>query len=421
MLLLSILNYTTPFFTADIIVSMSRIVEINGINYASTGNIAINIGQEAEKAGYETYLFFRNSKEGKKRKTYKQQLIGFWLDKVISERLAYIFGLNGYFNVINTFWLTRKLDKIKPDLIHLHSLCDSFLNIDMLFNYIIKNDIPVIWTLHDNWPFTGRCAQNRCSKWQEGCGNCPHYDYYPGTLFLDNSKAVLQKRKKLYNRLKNLTIVTPSKWLGNLVTKSIFGTKYDIEVINNGIDLDIFKPVESDFREKYNLKDKIILLGVAYYWDESKGLDVFIELSKRLPDNYQIVLVGTNDEVDKLLPDNIISIHRTSSREELVKIYSSADLFVNPTRDENYPTVNMESIACGTPVLTFDTGGCAEIISEKTGASVETGDTDKMYEEIIRICENSAFKKEDCIEHSKNFNMEDKYKEYVSLYKKILG
>ena len=399
---------------------MRKIVEINGINYGSTGNISINIAEEAEKAGYKTYLFFRNSKEGKKRKTDKQQLIGFWLDKVISERLSYVFGLNGYFNIINTFWFTKQLDKIKPDLIHLHSLCDNYLNIDMLFKYIIKKDIPVIWTLHDNWPFTGRCAQNRCSKWQEGCGNCPHLDYYPGSLFLDNSKTVLKKRNKLYNQLENLTIVTPSEWLGNLVTKSIFGNKYAIEVINNGIDLDIFKPVESDFRDKYDLKDKFILLGVAYYWDESKGLDVFIELSKRLPDYFQIVLVGTNDEVDKLLPDNIISIHRTSSREELVKIYSTADLFVNPTRDENYPTVNMESIACGTPVLTFDTGGCAEIIDEKSGISVETGNIDQMYQEIIRIYYERPFNQEGCLEHSKSFNMTDKYKEYVSLYKKIL-
>ena len=138
------------------------------------------------------------------------------------------------------------------------------------------------------------------------------------------------------------------------------------------------------------------------------------------PKDFRIVLVGTNDEVDKLLPDNIISIHRTSSREELVKIYSTADLFVNPTRDENYPTVNMESIACDTPVLTFDTGGCAEIIDEKSGISVETGNIDQMYQEIIRIYYERPFNQEGCLEHSKSFNMTDKYKEYVSLYKKIL-
>lgn len=399
---------------------MKKIVEINGINYASTGNIAINIAQKAKTEGYDMYLFFRNSRLGNKRKQDNQFLIGTWIDRIISERLSYIFGLNGYFNVINTYLFIKKLKKINPDLIHLHSLCDNFINIDMFFNYIIKNNIPVIWTLHDNWPFTGRCAQNRCEKWQEGCGNCPHFDYYPKTLFLDNSKKVLQKRSKLYNRLNNLTIVTPSKWLGDLVHKSIFKDKYPVKVINNGIDLSIFKPVKSNFSIKHNIQDKYIILGVAYYWDYSKGLDVFVELSKRLNDKYQIVLVGTNDEIDKLLPHNIISIHRTNSKEELVEIYSAADLFVNPTRDENYPTVNMEAIACGTPVLTFETGGSAEIITNKCGSSVKTGDINSLEKEIIRINKN-PYKKQDCLKHAKSFDMNDKFDEYVKLYDQILS
>lgn len=399
---------------------MKTIVEINGINYASTGTIAINIAKEARKAGFDMHLFFRNSREGNKRKEDDQELIGSWLDKVISERLCYITGYNGSFNTFNTRALIRRLDEIKPDLIHLHSLCDSFVNIQMLFEYIIEKDIPVIWTLHDNWPFTGRCAQNRCSKWQEGCGNCPHKDYYPGTLFLDHSASVLKKRSELYNRIKDLTVVTPSKWLGDLAGKSIL-KKYPVKVINNGIDLSVFHPTETDFRERYHLEDKYILLGLAYYWDDSKGLDVFLELSRRLPENFQIVLVGTNDEVDKLLPENILSIHRTSSREELVKIYSASDLFINPTRDENYPTVNMEAIACGLPVLTFATGGSAEIISETTGSSVKTGDIDEMERQILRIEKERPFKKEDCLKHAQNFAMEDKFREYVELYKKVLG
>lgn len=399
---------------------MKTIVEINGINYGSTGNIAINIAEEAQKHGFQMHLFFRNSKEGLKMKEGNQELIGYWIDKVISERLAYITGLNGYFNIINTYKLIKRLDEIIPDLIHLHSLCDNYVNINMLFNYIIKKNIPVIWTLHDNWPFTGRCAQNRCTKWQEGCGNCPHKDYYPGTLFLDNSRMVLKKRARLYNRLNSLIIATPSKWLGNLVNKSIFGEKYPVKVINNGIDLNVFKPTKSSFRNDYKFKNKYILLGLAYYWDNSKGLDVFIELSKRLPTNYQIVLVGTNDEIDKTLPKNIFSIHRTSSKEELVKIYSAADLFVNPTRDENYPTVNMEAIACGLPVLTFETGGSAEIINNKTGSSVKTDDINELEKEIIRICENKPYSKNDCVEHAKSFDVTNKYKEYVSLYKTIL-
>ena len=231
----------------------------------------------------------------------------------------------------------------------------------MFFTYIRKNEIPVIWTLHDNWAFTGRCAQFRCEEWREGCGNCPHLDFFPGSLFLDNTANVWKKREKLYNSIHTMTIVTPSKWLSDLVRISLFKENHPIKVINNGINLNIFKPTDSDFRKEHGLIDKKMILAVAYFWDAGKGLYVFMELAKRLPADYQIVMVGTNDETDKVLPGNIISIHKTYNQEELVKIYSCADLFVNPTTDENFPTVNMEALACGLPVLTYDTGGCAEM------------------------------------------------------------
>ena len=288
----------------------------------------------------------------------------------------------------------------------------------MLFRYLKKANIPVIWTLHDSFPFTGRCAQNRCTKWKEGCGNCPHLDYYPGSLFLDNTKHVLKVRSKVYN-IPKLTIVTPSKWLANLASQSHFGNKHDIKVINNGIDLSIFHPVESNFREKHNLQNKYLLLGLAYYWDDSKGLDVFIELSKRLNNKYQIIMVGTNDELDKILPDNIISIHRTHSQEELVEIYSQCDLFINPTRDENYPTVHMEAIACGLPVLTFDVGGCKEMLTDKCGDSVEMDDIDGLIK-IEFISSTNPYNKKDCIEHALSFDQQSKYKEYVELYNQLL-
>lgn len=399
---------------------MKKIIAINGINYASTGKICLNIANLARNNSYEVECYFRNSKEGKKHQNPHQHFIGFWLDKVVSERLAYIFGLSGYFNVINTGIFIKELKRIKPDLIHIHSLCDSYLNINMLFKYLKKADIPIIWTLHDSFPFTGRCAQNRCLKWQEGCGNCPHLDYYPKSAFLDYSAYVLQKRSKIYNSLSKLTIVTPSKWLADLTRLSHFKNQHDIKVINNGIDLNIFKYTESNFRIKNNLQDKFLILGLAYYWDDSKGLDVFIELSKRLDANYRIIMVGTNDELDKILPSNIISLHRTHNQKELVEIYSACDLFLNPTRDENYPTVHMEALACGLPILTFDVGGCKEMLNEKCGDYVRMNDIDSMYEKIIYIAKNKPYKKKDCIEQSLNFNQELKYQEYLELYKTLL-
>ncbi len=399
---------------------MKTIVEVNSNNYASTGNIVLNIAKRAREEGYKVYTSCRKSRVGLKYKYEDQIYIGTWLDRVISERLSILFGLNGYFNVINTFLFIRKLKKIKPDLIHIHSMCDNYINIQMFYSYIRKSKIPVIWTLHDNWAFTGRCAQFRCEKWREGCGNCPHLDYFPRSLFLDNTRHVWKVREKLYNSIQTMTIVTPSKWLSDLVRISLFKENHPIKVINNGINLDIFKPVESSFRKDHNIENKHMLLAVAYFWDAGKGLYVFIELAKRLPKDYQIVMVGTNDEVDKILPDNIISIHKTYNQEELVKIYSCADLFVNPTTDENFPTVNMEALACGLPVLTYDTGGCAEIIDESSGASVPSGDIDALEKKIIEICETRPFKKEACIRRASKFNMNDKFKEYVDLYDEML-
>ncbi len=401
---------------------MKTIIEVNGINYGSTGKIMLNIAKLARTKSYKVYTFCRKSRAGLKYKYEDQLYIGTWLDRVISERVAYVLGLNGYFNVINTFLFINKLKQIKPDLIHIHSLCDNYLNIRMLFNYLKKENIPVIWTLHDNWAFTGRCAQFRCEKWKDGCGSCPHLDYYPKSLFLDNTAKVIKIREKLYNNLVKLTIVTPSKWLADLVKESFLKDYHPTKVINNGIDLNIFKPVESNFREKYNLQDKFIILAIAYYWDEGKGLYVFKQLAKDLPDDYQIVMVGTNDEVDKELPKNIISIHKTYNQAELVEIYSSCDLFVNPTTDDNFPTVNMESLACGLPVLTYETGGCAEIIDETCGSSVKTGDYETLKAEIIRIKETRPYKKEACIKRAHDhYNMDDKYREYVDLYEELLN
>ena len=212
-----------------------------------------------------------------------------------------------------------------------------------------------------------------------------------------------------------MTLVTPSHWLGELAKQSFLG-EYPVQVIHNGIDLSIFSPRSNDFRKKYSCENKFILLGVAFDWGKKKGLDVVIELSKRLNESYQIVLVGTNDRVDTQLPKNIISIHRTQNQMELAEIYTSADLFINPTREETYPTVNMESIACGTPVLTFRTGGSPEILNDKTGYVVDCDDIDAMEQEIMRISTMRPYIESACLEHAKTFDMQNCFKEYVKLY-----
>ena len=403
---------------------MKTIVEISGNNYGSTGKISLNIAKIARENGFNVYTCYKNSIESNKYHYENQIYIGSWLDRVISERLAYVTSLKGCFNIINTYSFIRKINKLKPDLLHFHLLHDSFINIPMLFHYVKKKNIPVVWTMHDSWAFTGQCADHvyiGCNKWERKCGKCPNIKKYPGVLFIDITGYMWKKKKLWFSNINKMTLVTPSKWMKNNIEKS-FLSSYKTIVINNGIDLAIYKYTESDFREKYNIKDKFIILGVAYEWDDLvKGRDAFVYLAKNLPNNYQIVMVGTNDEVDKKLPKNIISIHKTFNVEELVKIYSAADLFVNPTKNDNFPTVNIEALACGLPILTYDTGGSPEVVNEHCGRVVKRNDIKELEKQIIDISMNKPFSKNDCINESKKYNMNDKFKEYVDLYKKILN
>ena len=213
--------------------------------------------------------------------------------------------------------------------------------------------------------------------------------------------------------------MTPSIWLADLVKES-FLRDYSITVINNGIDLSVYKPTNSDFKSLYNLESKKIVLGVAFDWSKRKGLDVFLELSKVLPEDYKIVMVGIDESIEKNIPENIIAINKTHSQEELAAIYTVADVFVNPTREENYPTVNMEALACGTPVITFKTGGSPEIIDTKTGQTVECDDINALAREIINICSENPFSKEQCLQRAKSFNRDEKFLEYIKLYEKIM-
>lgn len=398
-----------------------RIAEINMISYGSTGKIMLQIAKCARESGHLVQTYSTNTFNIK----YKKRMLaeeghfyyGTYFENGIHYALGSSLGRNGEFSVFGTLQLINSLKKFKPDIIHLHNLHGFCICLPMLFNYIKKHNIKVIWTFHDCWAFTGQCPYFevvQCEKWKTGCYECPQLDIYPKSR-IDNSKYMYGKKKEWFTGIKDLTVVTPSKWLSDLVKQSFF-KEYPVKVINNGIDLSIFKPAKSNFREKYNCQDKYILLGVSFGWGKRKGLDVFIELSKRLSDKFKIVLVGTDENVDKQLPENIISIHQTQNQKELAEIYSAADLFVNPTREENYPTVNMESIACGTPVVTFNTGGSSEILDESCGSVVKYNDIDALEKEILRIYENNPFSLASCLKRAESFCMNSKFKEYVDLY-----
>lgn len=395
-----------------------KIAEINSCNFGSTGNIMLEIAKTARNCSHTVCVSYPKSRDNAKKQSDKDIVIGNRISRNFHLKLAEITGLNGCFSYFSTVRFLKKLDKFKPDIIHLHNLHNCYINLSLLFKYIKKHNVKTVWTLHDCWSFTGHCTHfdmAGCSRWKTECRNCPQYKEYPKSMF-DNSKRMYKLKKKWFAGVENMTIVTPSKWLAELV-KGSYLKDYPVKVINNGIDLNIFKPTESDFRKKYGLQNKYIVLGVAFGWGKRKGLDVFCELSKRLDSGkYQIVLVGTDDGVDKLLPDNIISVHRTQNQTELAEIYTAADIFANPTREENYPTVNMESIACGTPVVTFNTGGSPEIIDETCGTAVPKDDINAMCNEIIRVCETQPYSKDDCLKRAESFDKNKKFREYVRLY-----
>lgn len=401
-----------------------RIVQINGGAKGSTGKIMMGIADVARTQGHEVMcaspITTTNRDAGEDCGYYR---IGTFNSRRVNVVLARITGFNGCFAWFETYKLLKRIDEFKPDIIHLHNLHDSYINLPMLFSYIKKHNVPTVWTLHDCWSFTGQCphfTMVKCGKWKTGCYNCPQYKEYPASLY-DNTKKMWQLKKKWFTGVKNMTIVTPSEWLAGLAKESYL-KEYPIQVINNGIDLNVFKPTHSNFREQYGIPgDKYIVLGVSFAWGYRKGLDCFVEMAEKLGEQYQIVLVGTDDEIDKNLPKNIISIHRTQNQKELAEVYSAADVFVMPTREENYPTVNMEAIACGTPVVTFDTGGSPEMLDDKTGIVVEANDIEATVKAIKDICEKKRCNDEEYIvAYSKDFDMQKKFAEYIELYANVL-
>lgn len=376
----------------------------------------------AKADGHEVLVCCPDARDNRRNTVKDQFFIGDRFSRNLHLKCAELTGLNGYFSRLATKKFLKSVDEYKPDIINLNNLHNCYINLPMLFNYIKRYEIPVVWILHDCWSFTGHCPHFdmvACGKWRTGCHDCPQYREYPKSL-VDNSKTMYKLKKKWFTGVNNMTLVTPSQWMADLVKES-FLAEYTVKVINNGIDLSVFKPTHNNFREKYDLQNKKIILGVAFIWDKRKGLDVFVELANRLnPEKYQIVLVGTNDIVDRQLPDSIISIHRIHNQSELAEIYTAADIFVNPTREENYPTVNMEAIACGTPVLTFRTGGSPEILDDTCGYVVEKDDIDELENEVIRICKTKPYSVKSCIERAKHFDKNARFQEYIDLYKELL-
>ncbi len=390
----------------------------------STGNIMLSLADAARKKGHTVFTYSPYDYSKKYRKMPPppdgHRYYGTFFERWIHNAVGRIFGCNGLLSVRGTRQLVRQLKKNETEIVHLHNLHSYCINFPVLMRYVRKNDIKLVWTLHDCWTFTGHCPHFEavgCDRWKTGCHSCPQYREYPQSL-IDNSAYMYRLKKKWFGSMEKLITVTPSRWLAERVEESFLGV-HTVSVINNGVDTEIFTPAASDFRSRYGCEDKYIVLGAAYSWSRRKGLDVFIRLASMLGEKYRIVLVGTGENTDKFLPENIISVHRINDPLEMAKLYSAADVFVNPTLEDTYPSVNLEALACGTPVLTFESGGSAECIDAMCGSAVAKNDIDALAAEIVRITEKKTYASQSCVRRASELGKEAFFEKYLRLYEEL--
>lgn len=397
-----------------------KVFQINIVLNGSTGKIARGIYEISKQNGIESRIAYSRGPKMDNSDFIKfGSKIGVYTHGILSR----IFDTVGLHSRFATRQLIGEIEKFQPDIIHLQNIHGYYLNYKMLFRYIKAKNIKTLYTLHDCWTFTGHCAHfdmAGCDKWKTGCYKCPNKHTYPKSILLDNSKRNYKIKKALFSDMENLTLATPSNWLAELVKQS-FLKNADVKVIHNGIDLNLFKPTLTDFIAEHNLEHKKIVLGVAGVWNHRKGLADFMELRKLLSEDYQIVLVGLSKKQIAALPQGILGITRTESAEELAGIYTSAHVFVNPTYEDNFPTVNLEALACGTPVITYKTGGSPESLSENCGCVVERGDIGALAKLIKSHDFDNLNIKENCSLRSQDFNQENKFRNYVELYNLLMA
>lgn len=386
-----------------------KVVQINCSSFGSTGNIAKDIHKRLVENGDESHIFYGVGSNGE-----NISRIGSQLDVKIHAVLSRNFGKQGYFSKLATKGLIRKIEKINPDVIHLHNLHGSYLNLPLLFKFLKKSEAKKVITLHDCWLFTGKCphfTEVQCYKWKESCGDCPQLSIYPKSK-KDTTKKCLQDKKEWLSGIDNLKIVAVSNWLRDTAKQS-FLNQYSIETIYSGIDESVFKEKKDDYiRNKYNLNGKFIILGVSSEWKNQKGLDDFLKLSKLIDEDEIIVLVGLTEEQIKEMPKNIIGIKRTESKEELSQLYSCANVFVNTSREETFGLVTAEAMACGTPVIVYDSTACSEIVTDESGYVASSKNVEEVYGYI---------NKEKALPKKSKFKMvyssSQMTKRYIELYK----
>ena len=396
-----------------------KVLQINAVyGYKSTGTIVKDIGEMLTKNGHEAYFAYQTIAE----EPINSRKIGGRLDWKYHALYSRIFGKQAYASKRATKKFLKWVDQIKPDIVHLHNLHSNYVNLNMLCDYLQKRNIATVVTLHDCWYFTGKCSHYvavGCDKWQNSCGNCPLNKAEQPSLFFDNTSKVLQDKTKHLLQLPNLTLVGCSNWIANEAKKSKLKST-NIQVIYNGVDTTIFTPHKSEIREELGLSNAFVIMGMADKWSSAQNREIVEKLIKSQCDNTKIVIIGCKEEQKAYFSKfpNVIPVGYITDRKRLSDIYTTADVFVNLTRADTLATVNIESICCGTPVITFDCCGCPEVVNDECGFVVKEGDVDGVIACIEKIkAEPLSF---DWQKQQKRFNKNHCYQEYLDVYQSIL-
>jgi glycosyltransferase involved in cell wall biosynthesis len=398
-----------------------KVVQINGAaQNGSTGRIVSQLSDVMTFQGIENYIITSGYKErNTKDNVY---VVSNDIKVKIHQIEAYILGDAGFHSNITTRHIIQILDSIKPDVVHLHHIYGFWLNVEVLLNYLKKNEIHVVWTIHDFWPITGHCTHFEaigCEKWKSECGLCEQKRSYPYSLIFDRSKELYVRKKKIFQDWDNLHIITVSEWVAHFVKLSYLREKV-ISVIPNGVDLEVFHFDGENIRPA-ELQNKFIILGVAMSWSLNKGLNDFIQMSKKLEKDERIILIGLSDNQKKNLPENVIGLSRTNSVEELRKYYCAADVYVSPSIEETMGMTVAEALACGTPAVVYKNTALTELITPATGVAVEQG-YNELYEGIRHV---KAAGKEKYVKACRNYIIENyektkQYEKYCEYYRSIL-
>ena len=397
-----------------------KLLQINPVvrQNTSTGRIMREIGELALRCGWESYIAYSRGRDGVPPHSSQLVPVGHACDVALHAAATRLFDAHGLASRQATRQLIRQIERIGPDIIHIHNIHGYWLNYPLLFAYLKNCGKPVVWTVHDSWLYTGHCYYYdyaRCTKWHSGCGRCPQKSAFPASWLFDRSAANWRDKRAAFGALPNLTIVPVSEWIRREMASSFLADK-PFRVIRNGIDLSVFRP------EAAPKATESVYIGVASIWLEEKGLPDLLRIADLLHAEEQLVLVGRMTEAQKRrIPERVRVVERTENVRELAALYAQATVLLNPTWQDNYPTVNLEAIACGTPVVTYRTGGSPESVTEATGRVVAQGDVPAMLAAARELAAaDRAATALRCRDHAcAHFDKEACYRHYIELYEDL--